>query len=100
MSERATKAEAKTEQWEKQSQQISQELSSARNQVQAQQIALDSAARELESVKQQIRDTRLEAKSASDEAAELKGRLSAFVGGEAKPKATPRRKPVSEKQVD
>lgn len=60
--------------------------------MQAQQIALDTAARELESVKQQLKDTRLEAKLANDEAAELKGRLSAFAGEEAKPKATPRRK--------
>ncbi|MDD1608943.1 MAG: DNA-binding protein, partial [Methylococcaceae bacterium] len=71
MTERATKAEAKTEQQEKQSQQTSQELNSTRNQVQAQQIALDTAARELENVKQQMRESRLEAKSASDEAAEL-----------------------------
>jgi hypothetical protein len=34
----------------------------------------------------------LEAKTASDEAAELKGRLSALAGEEAKPKAAPRRK--------
>jgi len=100
MSERATKAEAKTEQQEKQSQQTSQELNSARNQVQAQQIALDTAARELESVKQQIRDIRLEAKVASNEAAELRGQLSAFVGRVADdPAPTPTKTPRKPKQA-
>jgi chromosome segregation ATPase len=76
MTERATKAEAKTEQHEKQSHHATQELNSTRNQVQAQQIALDTAAREIEDIRKQIKDVRLEAKSASDEAAELKGQLS------------------------
>lgn len=96
MTERATKAEAKTEQQEKQNQQTHPELNSARNQIQAQQIALDTAAREIEDVKRQIKDARLEVKSARNEAAELKGRLSALAGEEAKPKATPRRKPAVE----
>jgi DNA repair exonuclease SbcCD ATPase subunit len=97
MTDRATKAEAKTEQQEKQSQQTSQELNSTRNQVQAQQIALDTAARELENVKQQMRESRLEAKSANDKAAELKGRVSVFE--EAKT-VTSKRKPAAEKKSD
>jgi len=77
MTERATKAEARTELAEKQSQQSAQELNSARNQVQAQQIALDTAAREIEDVRRQIKDVRSEAKKAGEEAAELRGKLAA-----------------------
>ena len=90
MTERTTKAEAKTEQQDKQTQQARQELSSARNQIQSQQIALDTAARELEEVRKQIKEVRLEAKAASEEAAELRGRLLSAAGiqpeAEAKPK--------------
>jgi chromosome segregation ATPase len=76
MTDRATKAEARTELAEKQSQQNAQELNSARNQVQAQQIALDTAAREIEDVRRQIKDVRVEAKRAGEEAAELRGKLA------------------------
>jgi len=79
MTERATKAEARTELAEKQSQQSAQELNSARNQVQAQQIALDTAAREIEDVRRQIKDVRGEAKKAGEEAAELRGKLAVSV---------------------
>jgi len=79
MTDRATKAEARTELAEKQSQQNAQELNSARNQVQAQQIALDTAARELEDVRRQIKDVRGEAKKAGEEAAELRGKLAVSV---------------------
>jgi chromosome segregation ATPase len=79
MTDRATKAEARTELAEKQSQQSAQELNSARNQVQAQQIALDTAAREIEDVRRQIKDVRAEAKKAGEEAAELRGKLATVV---------------------
>lgn len=96
MTDRATKAEAKAEQQEKQAQQTSQELNSSRNQIQAQQIALDTAAREIEDVKKQIKDARLKEKLANDEAAELKGRLALFesIGKQSEPSTTkPPRKP-------
>jgi len=79
MTDRATKAEARKELAEKQSQQSAQELNSARNQVQAQQIALDTAAREIEDVRRQIKDVRAEAKKAGEEAAELRGKLATVV---------------------
>jgi len=87
MTERATKAEARTELAEKQSQQSAQELNSARNQVQAQQIALDTAAREIEDVRRQIKDVRSEAKKAGEEAAELRGKLATVVQQKPEPKA-------------
>ncbi|MDD5113842.1 MAG: DNA-binding protein [Methylobacter sp.] len=55
MTERATKAETRAEQFEKQSQQNAQELNSARNQMQAQQVALDAATREIDDVRRQIK---------------------------------------------
>lgn len=87
MTERATKAEARTELAEKQSQQSAQELNSARNQVQAQQIALDTAAREIEDVRRQIKDVRSEAKKAGEEAAELRGKLATVAQQNPEPKA-------------
>jgi colicin import membrane protein len=87
MTERATKAEARTELAEKQSQQNAQELNSARNQVQAQQIALDTAAREIEDVRRQIKDVRIEAKKAGEDAAELRGKLATVTQQKSAPKA-------------
>jgi chromosome segregation ATPase len=87
MTDRATKAETRTELAEKQSQQNAQELNSARNQVQAQQIALDTAAREIEDVRRQIKDVRGEAKKAGEEAAELRGKLATVVQQKPEPKA-------------
>jgi len=87
MTDRATKAEARTDLAEKQSQQNAQELNSARNQVQAQQIALDTAAREIEDVRRQIKDVRAEAKKAGEEAAELRGKLATVVQKKPVPKA-------------
>jgi len=87
MTDRATKAEARTELAEKQGQQSAQELNSARNQVQAQQIALDTAAREIEDVRRQIKDVRSEAKKAGEEAAELRGKLATVVQQKPEPKA-------------
>lgn len=91
MTDRATKAETRAEKIEKQSQQNAQELNSARNQVQAQQIALDTAAREIEDVRRQIKDVRTEAKKAGEEAAELRGKLATVVQqkSEAKAKKVP-----------
>jgi colicin import membrane protein len=86
MTDRATKAEARTELAEKQNQQSAQELNSARNQVQAQQIALDTAAREIEDVRRQIKDVRGEAKKAGEEAAELRGKLATVVQQKSEPK--------------
>lgn len=77
MTDRATKAEARTDQIEKQAQQAGQELSSARIQVQSQQIGLDAAARELDEARKQIKEAREDAKKSGEEAAELRGRLAA-----------------------
>lgn len=79
MSDRATKAETRTEQIEKQNRQSAHELNSARNQVQAQQIALDAADREIDDVRKQIKEVRNEAKKASEEAAELRGKLAVSI---------------------
>jgi chromosome segregation ATPase len=101
MTDRATKAEAKAEQQEKQAQQTNQELNSSRNQIQAQQIALDTAAREIEDVRKQIKDARLKEKSANDEAAGLKARLALFesIGKQSEPSTTkPPRKPKQAKE--
>lgn len=86
MTERAAKAEALTEQLNKQAQQAAKELNSALNQVQAQQIALDAAARETEDVRKQLKDLRLEAKKSSEEAAELRGQVIATITAAQKPK--------------
>jgi chromosome segregation ATPase len=101
MTDRSTKAEAKAEQQEKQAQQTNQELNSSRNQIQAQQIALDTAAREIEDVRKQIKDARLKEKSANDEAAGLKARLALFesIGKQSEPSTTkPPRKPKQAKE--
>lgn len=90
MTERATKAEARAEMAEKQSQQSVQELNSARNQAQAQQIALDTAAREIEDMRRQIKDVRSEAKRAGEEAAELRGQLTTLT--QQKPERTAKNK--------
>jgi chromosome segregation ATPase len=76
MTDRATKAEARGEVIEKQAQQSAQELNSARVQVQAQQGALDAAAREIDSAKAAASEARAEAKKAGEAAAELRGRLA------------------------
>lgn len=75
--DRATKAEGRADQIEKHSQQVAQELSSARVQVQAQQAGLDAAARELEAAKAAAKEARAEAKKAGEAAAELRGKLAA-----------------------
>lgn len=55
---------------------LMKELSSASNQINAQQIALDAAAREANQAKEQAKEARAEAKKAGEEAAELRGRLA------------------------
>lgn len=77
MTDRTTKAEARTELLEKQVQQSAQELSSTRVHVQAQQGALDAAAREITSAQEGAKEARAEAKKAGQEAAELRGAMSA-----------------------
>jgi len=76
MTDRATKAEARVEQSKRETKQIAHELNTAKIQVQAQQVGLDAAARELEDVRNQIMAARAEAKMATTEAAELRGRLA------------------------
>lgn len=61
---------------EKQAAQASQELSSARVQVQAQQTALDAAARECEDLRRQAKEAKAAAKTAGETAAELRGQLA------------------------
>lgn len=58
--------------------QLGQELNGARFHVQSQQIALDTAAREAEELRAQVKEARAEAKAAIEAAAELKGRLGAL----------------------
>lgn len=79
MTDRATKAEVRTENIEKQSQQTTQELSNVRVQMQAQQSALDAAVREIDSAKAAATEARADARKAGEEAAELRGKLSAVV---------------------
>ncbi|MFT3847852.1 MAG: DNA-binding protein [Propionivibrio sp.] len=58
MTDRATKAEAYAEKVEKQAVQASNELANARVHVQAQQMALDAAARECEGLQQQLKEAK------------------------------------------
>lgn len=58
--------------------QLGQELNGTRFHVQSQQIALDTAAREAEELRTQVKEARAEAKAAIEAAAELKGRLGAL----------------------
>ena len=46
--------------------------------MQAQQIALDAAAREIDDARKQIKDIRANAQKSNEEAAELRGQLAAF----------------------
>lgn len=92
MTDRATKAEARTDQTEREARQANQELASARHQVQAQQIALDTCHREQEAAKKAAADARADAKQAGEHAAELKGQLAVLSQSEPStppaPKAT------------
>ena len=75
MTDRATKAETAAEKAEKQTAAVTQELSTARVQVQSQQVALNGAEREIEEAKAQAKEARAEAKKSSEIAAELRGQL-------------------------
>ena len=74
--ERMTKAEVSAELVAKQSQHSAQELSNARIHVQSQQIALDTAAREITAAQEAVKEARAEAKKALEDVAELRGALS------------------------
>lgn len=88
MTDRAKKAEALAEKTEKQAVQATSELSTLRVQAQAQQTALDAAVRESDDLRRQVQDARAEAKKSGEEAAELRGQLTAAkqAKAEAKPK--------------
>lgn len=81
---RATEAEAREQaaltraaDAEQQARQVAQELTNARVQVQAQQAGLDAAAREVEQARKVAQEARADAKTAGEQAAELRGKLSA-----------------------
>ena len=76
MTDRATKAEAAAEKAEKHADVVAQELSTARVQVQSQQVALNGAAREIEEGKAQVKDARADSRKSSELAAELRGELA------------------------
>lgn len=78
MTDRATRAETRTEQLEKQLTTTMSELNSARTQITSQQIALDAAARETDALKAQNKESKVEAKKATEEASELRGQLAAM----------------------
>lgn len=73
MTDRATRAETRIEQIEKQAAGVARELVSANAAVQAGQARLESAARELDDAKKTAADARSAAKKAGEEAAELRG---------------------------
>ncbi len=77
MTDRATKAENRVDQAEKQNQQIRQEMESTRNQLQSRQAELSAVERELDLSKNKVIEASEEAKRAREDAAELRGRLSA-----------------------
>ena len=69
--------------------QIAQELTSARVQVQSQQVSLDAAAREIEASKVAAKEASAAGKKASEEAAELRGQIAQMT------KALTTQKPLS-----
>jgi colicin import membrane protein len=77
MTDRATKAESRTEQAEKQSEQVRQEINVSRNQVQALQAELNTTVRALDDARIQLKEAKAEAKKAIEEAAELRGKFTA-----------------------
>ena len=76
MTDRATKAEAATEKAEKQATSLQQELSTARVQVQSQQVALNGATREIDNAKAQAKDAREKETKAAETTAELRGEIN------------------------
>lgn len=81
---KAADLQTRLAQIEAQSGQVTQERQTLRVQVQAQQTALDTCAREVQQAKQQTVEARAAAKAAGEEAAELRGQLQA---GQPKPEA-------------
>jgi chromosome segregation ATPase len=75
MADRATKAESRIEQMEKQVLTAARDLTSANAAVHAGQARLESAAREIEDAKKATADARSAAKKSSEESAELRGRM-------------------------
>lgn len=89
MADRATRAETRTEQLENQLTTTLGELNSARTQITSQQIALDTAIRETDALKAQNKESKAEAKRATEEVAGLRGQLTALTEQQKnKPKAT------------
>lgn len=80
MLDRATKAEEVLAKVEKEARLVSQESNNCRVQVQAQQTALDAAAREVKDLRQQVVDLRADTKKAVETAAELRGQLNSSLG--------------------
>ena len=76
MTDRATKAETAADKAEKQTAIITAELTTARVQVQSQQVALNGAAREIDEAKTQAKDARDNATKAKEITAELRGELT------------------------
>ncbi|MDD2799841.1 MAG: DNA-binding protein [Methylococcales bacterium] len=78
MIDRANRAEARIDQLEKQQEANTKELNSARNQITSQQIALDAASREADTLKTQLKEAKADAKKAEGEASELRGQVTAL----------------------
>jgi chromosome segregation ATPase len=74
-----SKLETELENIKKQNNQLSKELTSAHSQIQSQQTALDTAAIEIDAAKKQRIEAIAEAKKSVEEAAELRGKLSALL---------------------
>lgn len=87
MTKQAKTATTSVESCNREKERLTKELSSASNQISAQQIALDAAAKEIDQAKQAAKEYRAEAKAAEEVAAELKGRLALKSEQTAKPKA-------------
>lgn len=78
MIDRANRAEARIGQLEKQQDTYIKELNSARTQITSQQIALDAAGREADTLKAQLKEAKADAKKAEGEASELRGQVTAL----------------------
>ncbi|MBS3962951.1 MAG: DNA-binding protein [Methylomonas sp.] len=76
--DRTLRAEARNDQLEKLNEAATKELNSTRNQITNQQIALDAASREADTLKAQLKETKADAKKAEGEAAELRGQVAAL----------------------
>lgn len=77
LTEYVRKTDNETAELNKQNKQNTQELNNAKTQIQSQQITLDTATREIEDTKKQIKDARADAKKSGEAAAEMRGKLTA-----------------------